>query len=698
VITRLLTFELGAPPRALALFFTSLGKMGQYQSTPYLNARALAFLGVALACLIAARAYAKVKPAEAQAEGQFRFPNLNFARGLGVVAYLLLLIIITLDTRSLVLTLPDPSGLVGDPAGMRELILAYARALSEQATLLSLTTTLCIGMIGAATLGLGFGVRHAITRWLGLITLAFTILKLALFDIWALEQLFRVIVLFGVGMLLLAAGFLYARFGKRLISYFKVSGPSGFLLLLIPLLGALPSTRASAEGVDAPPPPLSAPLAEAWLELPGPGRFALLVEPSLARASANQGSFPDLRINAPDGKPCPYVLIPRGEAHLSSTRRASTLEDPLTFPNGASEAIFSLGDQHERHNQIQLQLEGARFMRNAELWVSEDRSEWGLLAEGVVWRNGTTRGPGVGREGTTLVYPTSAAPYLKLRLLPNGSDPAIAIRGAELHFLPKSHRRPQREIELPVVETGISKQNAKESFVRVELSEGGWPIDELLISVSEEDGAFERNLIIEKSLDGRRFIQIAHSLIRRSKQAKQRETEASVEPRFQPIRVPLDGFKGRHLRLRIQNADDPPLTIRELRGATYDRVIVIETHTQGLHHLQLGDPTLHAPRYELKALLAREAKEGSFELASLPLLRTPTLRDRPTVYAATSKLKAAADLPSGSPSKGLVRGLFIAGSTVLLFFLGLWAIKLLREAPAPPSAEASQAAEDSQER
>jgi uncharacterized membrane protein len=46
-------------------------------------------------------------------------------------------------------------------------------------------------------------------------------LKLALVDIWSLQRVHQMLVLLGVGALLVAAGFFYARFGRRLVALLR---------------------------------------------------------------------------------------------------------------------------------------------------------------------------------------------------------------------------------------------------------------------------------------------------------------------------------------------------------------------------------------------------------------------------------------------------------------------------------------------
>ena len=77
-------------------------------------------------------------------------------------------------------------------------------------------TTVLVATYAAALLAGGFALRHAFHRWLGLGLLTLALGKLLLADLWGFSVLARMIVLISVGALLLASGFLYARFSERI--------------------------------------------------------------------------------------------------------------------------------------------------------------------------------------------------------------------------------------------------------------------------------------------------------------------------------------------------------------------------------------------------------------------------------------------------------------------------------------------------
>lgn len=124
-------------------------------------------------------------------------------------------------------------------------------------------------------------------RFLGLAVLSLTVGKLAVWDVWRLPRLSQVLVLVAVGVLLLGAGFLYARFGSRLM---------GFLRTGAGVLAFLAWQAAPGAAVD-----VGQFASMATVVAAAPGLVVVPVPLELYRASASPAGFEDLRIVAADG-------------------------------------------------------------------------------------------------------------------------------------------------------------------------------------------------------------------------------------------------------------------------------------------------------------------------------------------------------------------------------------------------------------
>ncbi|HEY4117183.1 MAG TPA: DUF2339 domain-containing protein, partial [Byssovorax sp.] len=85
----------------------------------------------------------------------------------------------------------------------------------------TMTTTLVLAVFATGLLAAGFAGKSAFHRWLGLVGFLGTFAKLVLWDVWHVERVYQVILLTGVGALLGLGGFLYARFGRRLVALWQ---------------------------------------------------------------------------------------------------------------------------------------------------------------------------------------------------------------------------------------------------------------------------------------------------------------------------------------------------------------------------------------------------------------------------------------------------------------------------------------------
>lgn len=81
-----------------------------------------------------------------------------------------------------------------------------------------LTLSLVWVVYSALMLTVGFLKRLAAIRYLGIGLLGVSILKIFLYDLSSLEQPYRIISFIGLGLILLAASYAYARFKDRIFA------------------------------------------------------------------------------------------------------------------------------------------------------------------------------------------------------------------------------------------------------------------------------------------------------------------------------------------------------------------------------------------------------------------------------------------------------------------------------------------------
>lgn len=554
---RMLAVDVLEPARMAALFTSTLGAQGALEPTPLLNPRALALAGVALALLMAARLVSRGHPREVWAP-------------MAVLGYVLLLALVISEVRLLVTSLPAFPG----PGLARDEFFAFMGrvevARAAQAARRGVSVTLALGGFGGLLLGAGFAARHALHRWLGLVVLAFTVAKLGLWDIWDLPRVYQILVLVAVGALLLGAGFLYARFGSRLLGLLR-TGAAGMILLA--------AVGGVAEGVEPFRYRMAAPLTA-----PSAGPLSFVVPPELYRAAATGPRLDDVRIVAPDGREVPWFLrdVPAREP---ATELPTELLDPVTRADGSSRAVLDLGPGGGRHSEVELELQGESFLRLVVVEVSDDRAEWAVIGQGHVFAVTTPAGQA---SSSCVRYPTSAARFLRLSVAGAAGEPPVPVQGGHVRHRPPAAVEPTGEIELALVSREVDTQR-RHTLLVADAGSGGVPLRALVLDVAEP--RFERRVDLETGSREGVWAPAGCGLVFRAGDES-------------GLRIPLPTDK-RLVRLAVRDGDDPPLTVRSIRGEYRLQEIVLEAPAAGTLTLVVGRDDGRAPEYDLAALPGR---------------------------------------------------------------------------------------------
>ena len=619
VLVRLAGWDLQVLDQAQSLFFATLGREGSLSPMFLLNPRALAFAGSGVALLLAARAAARASGGTAP-EPRF----LQAAAAFATLAHLLLLFVVVTECRGLVFSGPPapPAGLSADEFQLFVSQFAAARGSHESA--LSMVTTLSMAGYAALLIGVGFGLRERLHRYLGLGLFALSLGKLVLWDVWHLPRLYQTLVLVVMGALLLSASFLYARFGKRLVTLLRDgAGAALVVLLLAAPARALEVSRFKElrpiGGVSA------------------PGLHRVEIDPALYRHA--RPGLADVRLFGPDGAVVPY-LVRQPPVAEPEQRHPATLVDPVVLPGGGARAVFDLGRTGLRHSEVRLAIDGSDYLRRTRVEVSSDERHFATIAEGayVFAVGGTTH--------TSIAYPLSDSRYVRITLLPGGDQRALRIDSGEVFYSVAGSRPLTRSLPVKLTEAASGAQ--RQSAFELDLGEPGVPIERLQLDLSTP--AFERRATLQASDKPPYWVNIGSGLLYRAGPHESTTLSAG-------------GSLKRYYRVLVDDGDDPPL---RARGASADYLaeeIVFRADAAGAQQLYLGAPPLSPPAYDLAAVLSRGGA--------------------PAIAAATlGPIEANPLFGQGAPPPQpfterhpLLLGLLLAA---LVLGLGAWTLRLLR--------------------
>jgi len=556
------------------IFWSSQGSQGLMFPGVFFHPRALALAAVGIGMLLAAFTIRQIK------EKFFRVSGLLLA----IIGHLAILALMITEFRLVFtdLSLLPPGGLPYEE--FAEMYDKFDQALYAQAHRLDMVATVVLAIYAALLLVIGFMFRNFVHRIFGIVLFAVTLGKLVLWDVWELARIHQIIVLVAVGLLLLAGGFLYARFGQRLKTLLVDTGKAS-VFFMVGL--SLCLSASSAGAVDR----TKYSHIRTIQAIESPGDYSLVVDPLLYSSSQTQPAFKDIRIVDSSGTEVPYLLR-RLTSKTRSLEFATTVLDPVIKPDGSSQAVFDLGPGGQRHSQVILDIDGSDFLRSTKVESSLDGNDFGILTQGAYVFNISTGGPHASRN--LVSYPASEARYLRITLLPGTDKQRLTILGARAQ-LPGSATTAELEGTLSLKFS--QDLQPKPGLTQYSLSElpPNVPIRALVLQISGE--AFVRRVRVEGSTRQHAWFPVGGGVVYRVPHQGQTVHQAlrlDVQPGTRP-----------HLRLQFEDGDNPPLDLKDIEARYPKSEILFRTTKAGEYTLLIGRKKDPGARYDLAELIQR---------------------------------------------------------------------------------------------
>jgi len=631
-LLRLVEFDLPEPSRLQELYLATSGAQGALREG-LLNPTAYALFGCAVALLASARFSSR------SLEGLFRTTTAVFL----TLGHLLLLVLVTREVLYLALDTPTPPpGLSGYEFAM--FARDFRAQVASQAQGLSMLTTIVVACYAAVLVGIGFGFKEKAHRYLGLGLFAFGLLKLGAWDVWHLQKLYKMAVLIGFGVLLLASSFLYARFGRRLVVLLREGAVDKAVLVWATVLCGLWAGHARA--FDATASPERRPVEG----VSTPGYYRAEVDPELYRHAEGDG-LSDVRLADPTGAEVPW-LIRDVPVAVPVRHHDTTLVDPVLLPQGAARAVFDLGKTGLKHDEIVLSIAGLNFVRKTRVEVSNDEKQFDLLQEGSLVYSVASADSRA--AATTLRYPTSDARYLRVTVLSGPDGQALRITGGEVAYWEASSTPLVRSFPV-ALEPSVPLPDGKAPPFVFDFGAPGVPVSALSLDIATP--TFERNAQMSASTSRAYWTPVGCGLLYRAGS-------------FENLRLSLGAEKRRFVKVDVTNGDDRPLEVKGARAEYRAQELVFRADAPGEYALYLGDRSLKAPRYDLAGVLARSGT------VSVQAAHFGVFTANPS-FGKGEKPKAPA--PLSEQYTWVLSGLFIAA----LVGLGGWTFRLMQKANKP---------------
>ncbi|WP_437320315.1 DUF2339 domain-containing protein [Sorangium sp. So ce385] len=650
-------------------WFDTRGRDGVMAVPVLLNARAYAFAGVSAALLAAGRLLSRAAVARAEASERAASaarPARADLRAAGLTAlgagYALLLATVVIEVRSAITALPPAPPAPLDAAEFAELAVQHRAALEGQQGSLAMATTLVLAVAAIALLTAGFAARDAFHRYAGLSLFAVTIAKLVAWDVWHVERIYQIALFTGVGALLVGGGFLYARFGRRLVTLLR-AGPRGAAGLFA-LLAATGLARPSEAQTVAPLPTEKHALVRPIDGVDAAGDHRVDVDLDLYRESRAEDLLADVRIAGPDGAEVPYVLREAGAAP-SSGRIAATMLDPGVDAAGVAHATWALDAPGTRHCRVELSVLGSSFLREARVDTGADPRSLSEVARGAYVYRIPQGAEAV--EHLSVAYPLSRAALVRIRLVPErapapGAAADVRITGGTVACEPPAAAEKAALLPLAIVETRRDV-DAQATLVTLDAGADGAPLHAVLLDVATPE--FSRRVDVASTTYRAVWPAVGSGQIHRIR------PRGESGPALASTRIPLSPTRKRFLRLTIHDGDSAPLSLSGAQGEVRAREIVFRAAQPGTHRLYVGDALGKRPRYDLGDVLDRVERERPPVTARLGAAQA-----NPGFGAAP----VARDLPFTERHRAPIGAALALG----LLALSAWAARLLRRGAEPP--------------
>ncbi len=319
----------------------------------------------------------------------------------------------------------------------------------------------------------------------------------------------------------------------------------------------------------------------------------------------SQPDLADLRVVAGQDE-VPFVIQKMSGSEQRQDVSSDVADQGVVSSRGL-ELTVDVGAGH-RHNGVRLSTSRNNFRQRVGIATSDDGRSWKRVRDdGYIFDfSADDRQVAVLYVG----YPVSTSRFVRVTVY-GWKDPKV-VTGCWVTI--EENKPPVRDT-MALLKADPQQDSKTQSTVYTwDLGVAGVPYDELALDV--DTPAFQRAAAVDTSADGKDWSARGLGVV--SKFAQEQSLTLNFAESHQ-----------RYLRLRIYNRDDKPLAVKSATLSVIRTRVKFKPAGGGTRWLYYGNAEAHAPSYDLRDLLAREAPAPETAITAGTEESNPAYRDTP---------------------------------------------------------------------
>ncbi|MEA5114156.1 MAG: DUF3999 family protein [Geobacteraceae bacterium] len=297
--------------------------------------------------------------------------------------------------------------------------------------------------------------------------------------------------------------------------------------------------------------------------------------------------FADLRVVTDRKEEVPWQIMQR-KPEKQNEEVPARMRNLSSTGKGDTWLELMIEKQQARVNAVEIITSDTEFSRQVQVLGSPDGDNWNTIRnDGVIFD--TSRGEKL--HHTRITFPQSSFRHLALKIANNNAQP-LSITAVKV--LQESDSQGETYTIQGRAENAQISASNKESSVVVRMNTV-FPLDRLIISTAERN--FQRSVEVQVKLGKGDWQHWAQGTIFNFDTPTMHESQLAVD---------MPEIATREFRLVFRNLDSPPISVTNVNGEGYRRLLVFKQQPDRKLYLFWGNPLAQRPEYDLAGLIAKQ--------------------------------------------------------------------------------------------